>query len=194
MVYKQKKKLVWKKCRQDKEDDITLASYAFQMSFFTSYLRLVESKRYVYIISLGMIHRCMNEVNYRDYEYEQFQKYLTSFTTEWLEDIIITRHYYEVLYQNQIIACGGVSRDSSQEKQSYFTAIFVNPDYRGKGIGRVLIKYLEQDEWCLDSNLIEVPSSKSSHEFYHKLGYEYRTYPPVFSQSDGSTIMYKYTK
>ncbi|MGN1113838.1 MAG: GNAT family N-acetyltransferase [Oscillospiraceae bacterium] len=77
-----------------------------------------------------------------------------------------------MLYKDQIIACG-VSRDSSQEKQSYFTAIFVNSDYRGKGIGRALIRFLEQDEWCLDSDIIEVPSSKSSHGFYHKLGYEY---------------------
>ena len=98
-----------------------------------------------------------------------------------------------VWYHNQLIACGGVSRDLSQEKQSYFTAIFVNPDYRGMNVGKSLIRFLEQDEWCLDSDLIEVPSSKSSHEFYHKLGYDYRIYPPVFSDEDGATIMYKYT-
>jgi len=143
---------------------------------------------------LEIIHRCMKEVNYIDYSKEDFQKYLSSFNGEWLKSIIETRHYYEVWYNNQIIACGGVSRDYNQEKQSFFTAIFVNPDYRGKGIGRDLIYHLEQDEWCLDSNLIEIPSSKSSHEFYHKLGYIYRTFPPVFSDIDGSTIMYKYTK
>lgn len=143
---------------------------------------------------LEIIHRCMKEVNYIDYSKEHFQKYLSSFTEEWLKNIIETRHYYEVWYNNQIIACGGVSRDYRQENQSFFTAIFVNPDYRGKGIGRDLIYHLEQDEWCLDSNLIEIPSSKSSDEFYHKLGYKYRTFPPVFSDIDGSTIMYKYTK
>ena len=58
-------------------------------------------------------------------------------------------------------------------------------------IGKKLIRFLEQDEWCLNSNLIEIPSSKSSHGFYHKLGYEYRTYPLIFKE-DGSTIIYKY--
>lgn len=145
-------------------------------------------------IMLKIIHRCMNEVNYIDYNEREFKKYLNFFTTNWLKNIIETKHYYEVWYYNNIIACGGVSRDYSQEKQSYFTAIFVNPDYRGKGVGRDLIDHLELDEWCLDSKLIEVPSSKSSHEFYYKLGYEYRTYPPVFSEDDGSTIMYKYKK
>lgn len=140
---------------------------------------------------LNIIHRCMHEVNYKDYTQEQFEKYLAAFTEDWIKEIIETRHYYEVWYNEKIIACGGVSRDLSQENQSYFTAIFVNPDYRGYGVGRNLIEFLEQDEWCLDSNLIEIPSSKSSHGFYHKCGYKYRSYPPIFNDADGSTIMYK---
>ena len=88
---------------------------------------------------------------------------------------------------------GGVRQDLSQKKQSYLTAIFVSPDYHRRGVGRELVNFLEQDEWCLDSNLIEIPSSKSSHEFYHKLGYEYRSIPPVFNENDGSTIMFKKT-
>jgi len=140
---------------------------------------------------LPIIHRCMKEVNYKDYEPCQFEKILNGFTTEWLSDIVINRHFYSVKYNGEIIGTGGISRDTSQEKQSYYTAIFINPDYQKMGIGKKLIKFLEQDEWCLDSNLIEIPSSKSSHEFYHKLGYEYRTNPPIFKE-DGSTIMYKY--
>ena len=80
---------------------------------------------------LDISHRCMNEVNYKDYAPHEFEKYLANFTEDWLIDIINTRHYYEVWYQGKIIACGGISKDYSQEKQSYFTAIFVNPDYRG---------------------------------------------------------------
>lgn len=89
---------------------------------------------------LNIINRCMNEVNYKDYGQYEFKKYLANFTVGWLADIINTRHYYEVWYQKKIVACGGVSRDYSQEKQSYFTAIFVNPDFRGKGIGRIFRK------------------------------------------------------
>ncbi|ERK30839.1 GNAT family N-acetyltransferase [Clostridium intestinale] len=145
----------------------------------------------VYAI-LNIIVRCMKEVNYKDYTNEQFNKYLSMFTKEWLTNIITTRHYYEAWYDGEIIAAGGVSRDYRQDKQSYFTAIFVNPDFHGLGVGKDLILFLEQDEWCLDSNLIEIPSSKSSHGFYYKLGYQYRTNPPIFNEDDGSTIMYKY--
>ena len=48
-----------------------------------------------------------------------------------------------------------------------------------------------KDEWCLCSNLIEIPSSESSHEFYYKRGYKYRNNPPIYSEIGSSTIMYK---
>lgn len=140
---------------------------------------------------LHIIHRCMHEVNCRDYTPQELERYLAAFTAEWLTDIIKTRHYYEVWAQDALVACGGVSRDHNQQKQSYFTAMFVNPDVRGRGIGRRLVAFLEQDPWCLDSNLIEIPSSKSAHGFYHKCGYQYCTWPPVFSDADGSTILFK---
>lgn len=140
---------------------------------------------------LHIIHRCVREVVSRYYEPWQVERFIQGFTAEWLSDIIATRHFYSVKRGVEIVGMGGVSRDVSQERQSYLTAIFINPDYQRMGIGRKLITFLEQDEWCLESNLIEVPSSKAGHEFYHKLGYAYRTNPPVFKE-DGSTIMYKY--
>lgn len=140
---------------------------------------------------LAIIHRCLNEVCVRDYEPYKIEKYRVRFTEGWLRDIITSRHYYEVWCGGKLIGCGGVSRDFKQEKQSYFTAVFINPDYHRKGIGRKFIQFLENDEWCLNSTVIEVPASKSACEFYFKCGYHYRTYPPVFSEADGSTIMYK---
>jgi N-acetylglutamate synthase-like GNAT family acetyltransferase len=152
-------------------------------------LSFVRAKKENISIMLDIIRRCVLEINSVDYTQVQIRELLDGFTAEWLEDIINTRHYYEVWYDGTIVACGGVSRDYSQEKQSYFSAVFVSPDFYKKGIGRKLVEFLEKDEWCLDSNLIEIPSSKSSHEFYYKCGYRYREYPPVFK--DGTTIMYK---
>ena len=138
---------------------------------------------------LAIIHRCVLEINAADYTPHQVEKLLDGFTADWLENIIDTRHYYEVRYQGKLIACGGVSRDRRQRGQSYFTAVFVDPDFCGRGVGRELVEFLETDPWCLDSRLIEVPASKSAHGFYAKCGYRYREYPPVFR--DGTTILYK---
>ena len=140
---------------------------------------------------LYIIHRCVKEVNSKDYETWEVEKFLNKFNTAWLSDSILNKHFYSVQYNGEIIGMGAICRDISQKKQSYFTTIFINPDYYKMGIGKKLIKFLEQDEWCLNSDLIEVPSSKSAHEFYHNLGYEYRTNPHIFKE-DGSTIMYKY--
>lgn len=140
---------------------------------------------------LYIIHRCLKEVNSRDYESLEIEKFLKGFNREHLSNSIFTKHFYSVKYIEEIVGMGAVNQDKSQENQSYFTAIFINPDYHKIGIGKKLVKFLEQDEWCLNSDLIEIPSSKSSHEFYHKLGYDYRTNPPIFKE-DGSTIMYKY--
>jgi N-acetylglutamate synthase-like GNAT family acetyltransferase len=139
---------------------------------------------------LHIIHRCLKEVNSTDYEPYEIEEFLKGFNKERISNSIMNRHFYLVKYNEEIIGMGAVNRDLSQESQSFFTTIFINPDYHRMGIGRKLISFLEQDEWCLESNLIEIPSSKSSHEFYHKLGYEYRTNPPVFKE-DGSTVMYK---
>lgn len=40
-------------------------------------------------IMLNIIHRCMNEVNYKDYSDLEFQKHLHTFTPEWLVEIIL---------------------------------------------------------------------------------------------------------
>ena len=140
---------------------------------------------------LHIIHRCVKEVNSKDYECWETEKFLKGFNKERISESVSNRHFYLAKYNGKIIGMGAVNRDLSQESQSYFTTIFINPDYHKMGIGKKLIRFLEQDEWCLNSSLIEIPSSKSSHEFYHKLGYEYRTYPHIF-KDDGSTIMYKY--
>lgn len=103
---------------------------------------------------LDIIRRCVSEVNAADYTQAQVRELLDGFTANWLENIISTRHYYEAWYDGKLVACGGVSREYSQEKQSYLTAVFVRPDFRKNGIGRKLVEFLEKDEWCLDSNLI----------------------------------------
>lgn len=139
---------------------------------------------------LQIVHRCVKEVNSKDYEHWEIEKFLKGFNKEWISESVSNRHFYLVKYNGEIIGMGAVNRDLSQEGQSYFTTIFIDPDYHKMGIGKKFIGFLEQDEWCLNSSLIEIPSSKSSHEFYHRLGYEYRTYPPIFND-DGSTIMYK---
>lgn len=62
---------------------------------------------------LEIIRRCVLEINAVDYTQTQVEHLVKSFSGDWLEDLVNTRHYYEVWYQGMLIACGGVSRDYS---------------------------------------------------------------------------------
>ena len=140
---------------------------------------------------VNIIHRCIMEVNSKDYESCDIDKFLAEINNEKISSSIINKHFYVAKYYGDIVGMGAVARDSSQESQSYFPSILIDPNYHKMGIGRKIVEYLEGDEWCLNSKLIEIPASKTAHKFYNKLGYEYYTYPPKFKE-DGSTIMYKW--
>lgn len=151
-------------------------------------LAFARAKREHIPALLAVIRRCVLELNAADYTRERVEELLDGFSPDWLENILRTRHYYEVWYRGQLVACGGVSRDPRQERQSYFTAVFVDPDFCGRGVGRNLVEFLEGDEWCRDSGLIEVPASRTAHGFYRKCGYRYRDGPPG-PGADGDTVM-----
>lgn len=140
---------------------------------------------------LHIIHRCLREVNSKDYSAAEIKRQLEKFNEEWFLRIIKNSHYYVVKYGETVIGAGGVSRDPMDEKKCCFRAVFVDPDYEGKGVGKQLIRFLENDEWCKDSNLIEISASFSAHEFYHGLGYHYRQDPPIL-EGDGVVMMYRY--
>ncbi len=140
---------------------------------------------------LHIIHRCLREVNSKDYSAAEIKRQLEKFNPDWFLHTIENSHYYVVKYGETVIGAGGVGRDLINEKQCCFRAVFVDPDYEGKGVGKQLISFLENDEWCRDSNLIEISASFSAHEFYHGLGYHYREYPPIL-EGDGVVMMYRY--
>ena len=48
------------------------------------------------------------------------------------------------------------------------------PEYQGKGVGKQIIRTLEQDEFFLRAKRIEIPASITAVEFYKKMGYNYK--------------------
>ena len=53
-------------------------------------------------------------------------------------------------------------------------SIFVDPDKQGKGIGRLIMNTLENDEYFLRAKRIEIPASITGVPFYLKMGYHYK--------------------
>ncbi len=51
---------------------------------------------------------------------------------------------------------------------------FCSSEFHGKGIGSKIISTLEQDEFYVRANRIEIPASITATEFYRKFGYDYK--------------------
>lgn len=63
-----------------------------------------------------IIHRCLKEVNSKDYEPCETEKFLNEFTKERLKNSILNQHFYSVKYNGKIIGMGAVNRDTPVKK------------------------------------------------------------------------------
>lgn len=81
---------------------------------------------------------------------------------------------YVVCDKARIVGCGAITGYWGSTTESILLTIFVLPEYQRKGIGKQIIQTLEQDDYFLRANRIEIPASITAVEFYRKMGYEYK--------------------
>ena len=70
-----------------------------------------------------------------------------------------------------IAGCGAVGYCPGKTEEVRFSSIFVVPEYQGQGIGKQIVKTLEEDEISLKARKIEIDASITAIDFYLKLGY-----------------------
>ncbi len=112
--------------------------------------------------------------NRKDYTNEEMTILAQELTPEKLSERAKQGHFYVACDYEKIVGCGCISPFWGSETESILLTIFVLPQYQGRGIGREIIKTLEQDEYALRADRIEIPASKTGVEFYRKLGYDYK--------------------
>ena len=83
-------------------------------------------------------------------------------------------HFYVAEEAGQIIGCGAIGPYWGKEDESSLFTIFVHPDHQGRGIGRAIVKTLEEDEFALRARRIEIPASITGLPFYQKMGYTFK--------------------
>ena len=81
---------------------------------------------------------------------------------------------YVVCDKARIVGCGAIAGYWGSATESILLTIFVLPECQRKGIGKQIIQTLEQDDYFLRANRIEIPASITAVEFYRKMGYEYK--------------------
>ena len=83
-------------------------------------------------------------------------------------------HFYVVEDEGGIIGCGAIGPYWGKTDESSLFTIFVLPEYQSRGVGRLIIETLEQDEFFLRAKRIEIPSSITAVNFYRRFGYDYK--------------------
>lgn len=116
--------------------------------------------------------------NSKDYSPQYIEYAIASLSPEILIQRAGEGHMYVVCHGSRIIGCGAIAGYWGSTTESILLTIFVLPEYQGKGIGRQIIDTLEQDEYFLRADRIEIPASITAVGFYRKMGYDYKSGTP----------------
>ena len=119
----------------------------------------------------NIIHRGLREINGKDYPAELIEEYCAYFTLEKIKSQAVSAHMYVAVSGNEIVGTGSIAPYWGSEKESILLTIYVLPEMIGQGVGSAIINALEQDEYFLRANRIEIPSSITAVKFYQKMGY-----------------------
>ena len=126
------------------------------------------------IIVSELIRRTIRISNTKDYPAELMDELIKVETPEHVLERASWTHFYVVLDGSRIVGCGAIGPYWGKENESSLFTIFVDPDYQKKGIGRLIVETLENDEFFLRARRIEIPASITGVPFYLKMGYHFK--------------------
>ena len=122
----------------------------------------------------ALIAKTLRTTNSRDYPSEYIEDNVRTMTPEHLIRRARWTHFYVACDGDAVIGCGAIGPYWDKEDESSLFTIFVLPEYQGRGIGREIIRTLEDDEFFLRARRVEIPASITACGFYRKLGYDYK--------------------
>lgn len=122
----------------------------------------------------ALIIKTLRTTNRKDYSEDYIENDVKMFSPEGVIKRAGWTHFYVVCDGTVIVGCGAIGPYWGKEDESSLFNIFVLPEYQGRGIGRMIIEALEQDEYFLRAKRIEIPASITACEFYKKMGYTYK--------------------
>jgi len=120
-----------------------------------------------------MIGRNLLEVNTKDYSLAEMEELANIYCPEKILEISSLGHMYIILNDDKTIGCGAIVVSPEKPDECELLSIFAVPELHGKGIGKIIMKTLEHDEYFLKSKRVLIQSSITACEFYRSLGYDY---------------------
>ncbi|WP_250676010.1 GNAT family N-acetyltransferase [Paraclostridium ghonii] len=121
-----------------------------------------------------LVRRNSLEVNIKDYPKEQMERLANIFDFNKAIMKANSSHMYVACVNEKVVGCGAIARFFGKDDDSILSAIFVLPEFHGKGIGKLIVETLEKDDYFTSAKRIEIPSTITACGFYKKMGYTYK--------------------
>ncbi len=126
------------------------------------------------------------------YPASEVERIVESLSPERMKSRAEWTHFYVAKIDDKIVGCGAIGPYWGSEIESSLFNIFVDPDLQKKGIGREIIRVLENDEYAKRATRIEIPASIPAIPFYKKVGYNFKNDTMIFDE--GHFALEKFTK
>ncbi|MCF0096697.1 GNAT family N-acetyltransferase [Micromonospora sp. MH99] len=112
----------------------------------------------------ALVVRCLREVNSRDYPAELIDEMCAHFTADRFRELGVERRIYVAEEDGRPV--GTVSRDGNK-----VYTMFVDADAHGRGVGRRLMRHVEELARAEGHKFMETGASLTGHGFYRRIGY-----------------------
>ena len=115
------------------------------------------------------------EVNSKDYGIEYAKKQAEEFSVEKIKETFPKRtKVFVALDGEKVAGTAGLDKSwYSDDGEYYILTVFVDVNYHKLGIGKMLIRKIEEYAKEIKAKRLVIPASIFGCEFYRKLGYEY---------------------
>lgn len=118
-----------------------------------------DAKKISEIIKENLIH-----VNCKDYEASVIEHMCHYFNEKRIKEIATKRTVFVAEYNNEIVGIASLDIDT-------ILTVFINRVYHGQGIGKKMMKYIENLAFKENIAILKLPASLTAVNFYKKLGY-----------------------
>ena len=132
--------------------------------------------------------------NIKDYEQERINELIESHNPSFIEKRCEWTHTYVLTHNEKIVGVGMIGPYWGSMRESSFFTIFIDPDYKGQGLGRKIIETLSSDEYYLRAERIEIPASITAVEFYKHMGWTFKRTDEIFGNIVDNEGIYRMEK
>lgn len=121
-----------------------------------------------------IVKKAVLSENIKDYPKTVIEHLVESHNADLIKRRAKAFHVYVLTDEDKIIGVGMIGPYWDSLTESSFFTIFLDPQYKGTGLGRKIIETLEADEYFERAERVEIPASITAVEFYRHFGYGFK--------------------